>query len=173
MLERLQPIRAWWCVCVCPITQVCISVCDVRVLVATLSRSEGVESNEKQKTFFLFFFCKMARQKAGTRPRPQRRKQRHRPGTIALREIRKYQKNTSLLIRKIPFQRLVREIQFCYNHCAMRWESAALLAMQEAAESYLVHLMEDAQICAIHARRVTVMVKDIHLARRIRGYARM
>lgn len=93
---------------------------------------------------------------------------RFRPGTVALREIRKYQKSTELLIRKLPFQRLVREIAQDYK-CDLRFQSTALLALQEAAEAYMVGLMEDTQLCAIHAKRITIMPKDMQLARRIRG----
>ena len=93
---------------------------------------------------------------------------RYRPGTVALREIRKYQKSTSLLIRKLPFQRLVREIAGTYKS-DLRFQSSAVLALQEASESYLVGLFEDTNLCAIHAKRVTIMPKDIQLARRIRG----
>uniref|UniRef100_A0A0D9YRW1 Histone H3 n=1 Tax=Oryza glumipatula TaxID=40148 RepID=A0A0D9YRW1_9ORYZ len=93
---------------------------------------------------------------------------RYRPGTVALREIRKYQKNTELLIRKLPFQRLVREIAQLFKH-DMRFQSHAVLALQEAAEAYLVGLFEDTNLCAIHSKRVTVMSKDVQLARRIRG----
>ena len=93
---------------------------------------------------------------------------RYRPGTVALREIRKYQKSTELLIRKMPFQRLVREI--AQDHKTdLRFQSAALGALQEAAEAYLVALFEDTNLCAIHAKRVTIMPKDMQLARRIRG----
>ncbi|KAK1375231.1 Histone domain-containing protein [Heracleum sosnowskyi] len=91
-----------------------------------------------------------------------------RPGTVALREIRKYQKSTELLIRKLPFQRLVREIAQDFK-TDMRFQSHAVLALQEAAEAYLVGLFEDTNLCAIHAKRVTIMSKDIQLARRIRG----
>jgi len=93
---------------------------------------------------------------------------RYRPGTVALREIRKYQKSTELLIRKLPFQRLVREIAQDYK-TDLRFQSSAVLALQEAAEAYLVGLFEDTNLCAIHAKRVTIMPKDIQLARRIRG----
>ena len=93
---------------------------------------------------------------------------RYRPGTVALREIRKYQKSTELLIRKLPFQRLVREIAQDFK-TDLRFQSTAILALQEAAESYLVGLFEDTNLCAIHAKRVTIMPKDIQLARRIRG----
>jgi len=93
---------------------------------------------------------------------------RYRPGTVALREIRRYQKSTELLIRKLPFQRLVREIAQDYK-TDLRFQSLAVLALQEAAEAYLVGLFEDTNLCAIHAKRVTIMPKDIQLARRIRG----
>jgi histone H3 len=88
--------------------------------------------------------------------------------TQALREIRKYQKSTELLIRKLPFQRLVREIAQDFK-TDLRFQSSAVLALQEAAEAYLVGLFEDTNLCAIHAKRVTIMPKDIQLARRIRG----
>ena len=98
---------------------------------------------------------------------------RYRPGTVALREIRRYQKSTELLIRKAPFQRLVREVlQDLEREMGlkdMRLQSTAVLALQEATEAYLVGLFEDAHLCAIHAKRVTLMPKDINLARRIRG----
>ncbi|VCX39174.1 unnamed protein product [Gulo gulo] len=91
-----------------------------------------------------------------------------RPGTVALREIRRYQKSTELLIRKLPFQRLVREIAQDFK-TDLRFQSAAIGALQEASEAYLVGLFEDTNLCAIHAKRVTIMPKDIQLARRIRG----
>lgn len=87
---------------------------------------------------------------------------------VALREIRRYQKSTELLIRKLPFQRLVREIAQDFK-TDLRFQSAAIGALQEAAEAYLVGLFEDTNLCAIHAKRVTIMPKDIQLARRIRG----
>lgn len=93
---------------------------------------------------------------------------RYRPGTVALREIRRYQKSTELLIRKLPFQRLVREIAQ-EAKADLRFQSTAIAALQEAAEAYLVSLFEDVNLCAIHAKRVTIMVRDIQLARRIRG----
>ena len=93
---------------------------------------------------------------------------RYRPGTVALREIRKYQKSTELLIKKLPFQRLVREIAQDFK-IDLKFQSTAILALQEASEAYLVGLFEDTNLCAIHAGRVTIMPKDIQLARRIRG----
>jgi histone H3 len=97
-----------------------------------------------------------------------KRPQRYRPGTVALREIRQYQKGTELLIRKLPFQRFVREIAQAYKP-DLRFQSHAVLALQEAAEAYLVGLFEDTNLAAIHAKRVTIMAKDMGLARRIRG----
>ena len=93
---------------------------------------------------------------------------RYKPGTVALREIRRYQKSTELLIRKLPFQRLVREIAQDFK-TDLRFQSSAVAALQEASEAYLVGLFEDTNLCAIHAKRVTIMPKDIQLARRIRG----
>ena len=97
-----------------------------------------------------------------------KRPRRYRPGTLALREIRKFQKSTDLLIRKLPFQRLVREIATNYKS-GLRFQIQAVLALQEASEAYLVKLFEDTNLCAIHAKRVTIMAKDLTLARRIRG----
>jgi histone H3 len=93
---------------------------------------------------------------------------RYRPGTVALREIRKYQKSIDLLIRKAPFQRLIKEVAQEF-HADLRFQSLAIQAMQEAAEAYLVGLFEDTNLCAIHAKRVTITTKDMSLARRIRG----
>ncbi len=93
---------------------------------------------------------------------------RYRPGTVALREIRHFQKTTELLIRKLPFQRLVREIAHDFKN-DLRFQSTAILALQEAAEAYLVSLFEDTNLLAIHAKRVTIFAKDMMLARRIRG----
>lgn len=93
---------------------------------------------------------------------------RFRPGTVALREIRKYQKSTDLLIRKLPFQRVVREIAQDYKS-DLRFSANAISALQEATEAKIVSSMEDTQLCAIHAKRVTIMPKDITLASRING----
>ena len=96
------------------------------------------------------------------------KKRRLRPGTAALRDIRRYQRSTDLLIRKAPFKKVVGDILQKVKPGA-RAQSTAVLALQEASEMYLVGLFEDANLCAIHAKRVTLMVKDIQLARRIRG----
>ena len=92
----------------------------------------------------------------------------YRPGTVALREIRRYQKLTELLIRKLLFACLVREIaQGCKTN--LRFQKEAIAALQEASEAYLVGLFKDTNLCAIHAKCVAIMPKDIQLARRIRG----
>ena len=99
-------------------------------------------------------------------------KRKLRPGTRALKEIRKYQKSSDLLIPSLPFSRLIREVAQSVLGSSMpdiRFQSSAILALQEASEAYLVTLFEDTVLCAIHARRVTIMPRDMQLARRIRG----
>ena len=93
---------------------------------------------------------------------------RYRAGPVALQDIRHFQKTSVLLIRKLPFQRLVSEIAQDFK-TDLRFQSAAILCLQEAAEAYLVRLFDDANLCAIHAKHVTILPKDIQLARRIRG----
>lgn len=93
---------------------------------------------------------------------------RYRPGTVALREIRRYQKSTDLLIRRAPFQRLVREISSEFKG-DLRFQTSAILAIQTAAEEFLTDLFGDTNLCAIHAKRVTIFPKDMQLARRLRG----
>jgi len=94
---------------------------------------------------------------------------RYRPGTLALKEIRKYQSTTHLLTRKRPFSMLVREITCALSVKTFRWQLSAMDALQEAMESYMVALFEDTNLAAIHAKRVTVMPRDLRLVRRIRG----
>ena len=110
--------------------------------------------------------------KAGQRNLPStsgiKRPHRYRLSTVALREIRRYQKSTELLIRKLPFARLVREVAQDFK-TDLRFQQEAIAALQEASEAYLVGLFEDTNLCAIHAKRVTIMPKDIQLAHRIRG----
>ena len=86
----------------------------------------------------------------------------------ALKEIQKYQKGADLLIRRLPFQRLVWEIVQKRRE-GLRLQSTAILALQEAGEAFLVGLLEQANICAIHVKQVIIMPKDIQLAWRIRG----
>lgn len=96
---------------------------------------------------------------------------RYRPSDLALYEIRKYQQSTDLLISKIPFARLVKEVtdNFILENQHLQWHSMAILALQEASEAYLVGLLEHANLLALHAKRITLMKKDVQLARRIRG----
>ena len=111
-----------------------------------------------------------AQQNLGNPPKTGglKRPMRYRPGTVALREIRRYQKTAELLIRKLPFNRLVREVTQDFK-TDLRFQAQAIMALQEAAEAYLVRLFDDTNLCAIHAKRVTIMPKDMQLARRIRG----
>ncbi len=90
------------------------------------------------------------------------------PGTVALCEIRKYQKSTELLIRKAPFKRLVHKIAIHFKS-DLRMQSTAILALQEALEAYLIRLFEDTNLCAMHGKRVTITPKDMQLAQRIQG----
>jgi histone H3 len=90
------------------------------------------------------------------------------PGTVALREIRKFQKGTNLLIQKAPFQRLVREVATSHKQ-DLRFQSSAILAIQEATESFVISVLADTNLCAIHTRRVTIQPKDLQLALRLRG----
>eukprot|EP00672_Neobodo_designis_P018130 CAMPEP_0174853992 /NCGR_PEP_ID=MMETSP1114-20130205/29677_1 /TAXON_ID=312471 /ORGANISM="Neobodo designis, Strain CCAP 1951/1" /LENGTH=152 /DNA_ID=CAMNT_0016088663 /DNA_START=86 /DNA_END=544 /DNA_ORIENTATION=- len=94
---------------------------------------------------------------------------RWRPGTVALREVRKLQKSTDSLIAKAPFRRLVREVAEEKFKAGLRFASTALDAIQEASEAYMVQLLEDTNLCALHANRVTAMPRDLHLAKRLRG----
>jgi histone H3 len=94
--------------------------------------------------------------------------QRFRPGTVALREIRKFQISSQLMIRRLPFQRLVRDIAKDFS-AKLRFQGSAMEALQQASESFLVGLFADANFCAMHAKRTTIFVKDLQLARRIRG----
>lgn len=137
----------------------------------TARKSMGAKAPRKH-----LLATKAARKSAPSAAGGVKKAHRFRPGTVALREIRKFQKSTELLIRKAPFQRLVREIaqqagsgSFGGPGTDIRFQSVALSALQEAAEAYLVGLFEDTNLCAIHARRVTVMPKDMQLARRLRG----
>ncbi|VDM44200.1 unnamed protein product [Toxocara canis] len=99
------------------------------------------------------------------------KKRRFKPGQRALQQIRKLQRTTELLMPRAPFMRLVREIarQVAPNHNDLRFQSAAISALQEATEAYLTMLFEDCNLAAIHAKRVTIFPKDMQIVRRIRG----
>eukprot|EP00051_Salpingoeca_urceolata_P032392 m.15498 g.15498 ORF g.15498 m.15498 type:complete len:138 (+) comp5031_c1_seq1:190-603(+) len=128
----------------------------------TARKSTGGKGVRKQLA------TKAARKSAPSTMTGVKRKKRTQPGKAALKEIRLFQNSTHLLLRKLPFQRLCREISQCLVS-DIRFRPSALEALQEASEAYIVGIMEDANLCAIHARRVTIMPKDIQLARRIRG----
>ncbi|KAM9354462.1 uncharacterized protein KZ484_012617 [Pholidichthys leucotaenia] len=113
--------------------------------------------------------AKKAAPKKAAKAKAKKAAPKKKPGTVALREIRRYQKSTGLLIHKLPFQSLVREIAQDFK-TDLRFQSSAVMALQEASEAYLVGLFEDTDLCAIYAKRVTTIIpKDIQLARRIRG----
>lgn len=101
----------------------------------------------------------------------EKQQRKYRPGAKALQEIRHFQKTTRLLLPKLPFARLVKEValKVCSHDLTLRFQVLALKCLQEAAEAFLVQLFEDTVLCAIHAKRVTIMAKDMRLARRIRG----
>jgi len=136
-----------------------------------IPRSKSISASSKSETVKRKQRSTTASETAGATEKAARKPHRFKPGTVALREIRKYQKSTELLIRKLPFQRLVRERmqQLAHSNIDFRYQANAMAALQEAAEAYLVSLFEDTNLCAIHARRVTVYPKDMVLARRIRG----
>lgn len=127
----------------------------------TARKSTGGKAPQKQLA------TKVARKSAPTTG-GVKKPHRYRPGTVGLPEICKYQKSIELLIRKLPFQRLVHVIAQDFK-TDLLFQSRMVLALQEAAETYLVGLFEDTNPCAIHAKYVTIMPKDIKLARRIRG----
>ncbi|KAL0560289.1 hypothetical protein IC582_000689 [Cucumis melo] len=110
--------------------------------------------------------------KAQSPPSRTKKKIRFRPGTVALREIRNLQKSWNLLIPASCFIRAVKEVSNQLAPQITRWQAEALVALQEAAEDFLVHLFEDTMLCAIHAKRVTIMKKDFELARRLGGKGR-
>jgi histone H3 len=91
------------------------------------------------------------------------------PGLVALREIQKFQKNTDLLLKKNPFQHLVREIALKFGKSDLRMQSTAVLALQEAAEYFMVDVFSDTNLCAMHGKCVTIMKKDMVLACCIQG----
>ncbi|XP_068635121.1 uncharacterized protein [Aristolochia californica] len=140
-----------------------------RALLAQLStpRSSGTNSQEASSSAT----ARKATPRSGRAHAPAgaSKPRRFKPGTVALREIRKYQKSIDLLVPHAPFVRIVREISFSISQIVTRWTAEALLALQEAAEAHLVHLFEDSMLSAIHAKRVTLMRKDFELARRIGG----
>ena len=133
---------------------------------AWLRRHKPLPGRAKQPRSQLW--AKSLQKKGTAQPAGGKKPRRYRPGTVALREIHRYQKSMELLIRRLPFQRLVRKIAQDYRS-RLNFASGAILALQEAAEAYLVGLFEDTNLCVIHAKCITIMPKDIQLARRILG----
>jgi histone H3 len=113
--------------------------------------------------------AKHGKKDATTAQAGMKKSRRYRPGTVALREIRRLQTTTTPLLRRAPFRRLVREVSEQYQNRAVRFQLTAIEAIQEAAEAYVISVLEDTNICALHANRVTAMPKDLQLARRLRG----
>ncbi|CAL2052542.1 unnamed protein product [Caenorhabditis brenneri] len=97
------------------------------------------------------------------------KKQRFRPGATALRDIRQYEQSTEPIIRKMPFRRIIQEIAHTNFNTMIKYQALAVDLLRQAAEEYITSLFEDANLCAHHAKRVTVMPKDLQLASRIRG----
>lgn len=128
----------------------------------TARKSTGGKAPRKQLT------AKAARKSTAIPSNMGVKKPRFKTGTVALRDVRHYQKSVELLIRKLPFQRYVKSTVYAQK-ADMRFQGAAMAALHEAFEAYLVSLFEDAQLCAVHANRVTVMAKDINLVVKLRG----
>lgn len=127
-----------------------------------MARTKASVRNHDQKQIFASKHAKYAKPIV-----PTRKPYRFRPGTKALQEIRKLQDSTNLVIPKAAFSRLVKGIAQSMNP-EIRIGACALQAIQEAAESYMISVFEDTQLCAIHAKRVTAMEQDMKLTMRIR-----
>ena len=134
----------------------------------TRQKSAPIRNNGKAPKKTTKLAVKVHKQHAAKHGGGIKKPHRYRPGTVALREIRRYQKSTELLIPKIAFQRFMRHVAEGVK-TNLRFQGSAVLALQQVAEDFLAGLFEDANFCAIHAKRVTVMVKDLQLACRIRG----
>ena len=134
---------------------------------AWLRRHQPLPGRAKQPRSQLW--AKTSQKKGTAQPAEGKKKPcRYRPGTVTLQEIRRYQKSMKLLIRRLSLERLVREISQDYK-ARLNFASGAILALQEAVEAYLAGLFKDTNLCAIHANCITIMPKDIQLARHIRG----
>jgi histone H3 len=129
----------------------------------TLKHNKGAKSPRIGKSI-----PQKGRKNAPTTGGGEKKPHRFRPGTVALREIRKYQKSTELLIRKLPFQRLVREIAQDFN-TNLRFQAESIMALQDATEAQMVNDIENSNLMAIHAKRVTLMPKDIQLLVRVKS----
>ena len=101
-------------------------------------------------------------------PPDKQKKLKWKSGTRSLREIQFYQKSTALLLRCLLFLRLIGEVTQDFK-TDLHFTAEAAYTLQCASKDYLVQLFEDSNLCTIHAKRVTIMLKDIQLARRIWG----
>ena len=135
---------------------------------APVVKDKRLTALEKEMAHKLKYGSKKAKKSCGPQASGVKVPFKFRPGTVALRDIRKYQKCTELLLRKLPFQRLVREIAQSSKD-GLRFQASAVLAMQEATEAHMVNLFADTCLCAIHGSRVTVQPRDLRLALRLRG----
>merc|ERR1719277_1580860 len=129
--------------------------------------SKGTKGTKKDKSKSKSASSSAAACSSGAREAAPSAARGSRPGGKPLREVHDYHGNMELLFQKIPFQRLVRDL--CMRLGPFRFEVQALLALQEAAEMFLVGLFEDAALCALHGRRVTIFPRDLQLSRRIRS----
>lgn len=134
----------------------------------TARKSTGGKAPRKQLAQKAAMYANATKKKTLLASGETKKPHRWRPGVCALREIRRYQKTTDLLIRKLPFQRLVREIAQNFQ-ADLRFQSDAILALQESSEAYLTRLFEDAYMCSLHSKHLTLRVQDLRLARRLRG----
>ncbi|CAI4233305.1 unnamed protein product [Auanema sp. JU1783] len=140
-----------------------------------LNRQQRLDALERASTISTVSHNRRAsvkKMKQGYFHRKSHSRPSYRPGVKALQEIRKYQKTTNMLIQKLPFQRLVREIaiEMDARSCGYRFTSEALAALQEATEAFLVQVFTDGYLCAVHAKRVTLQPKDIQLVRRLQRW---
>ncbi|CAI4034712.1 hypothetical protein SMKI_11G1610 [Saccharomyces mikatae IFO 1815] len=130
-----------------------------------------VSTSARTHSYALDRYVRQKRREKQRKQGLKRIEKKYSPSELALYEIRKYQRSTDLLISKIPFARLVKEVtdEFTTKDQDLRWQSMAIMALQEASEAYLVGLLEHTNLLALHAKRITIMKKDMQLARRIRG----
>lgn len=134
-----------------------------------MARTKQIPMRAGQRTAYTALARKVRKSFRAPETGGVKKPHRYRPGTVALREIRRYQRSTDLLISKLPFQRLVRGIlRNTYSQVGFRIQASALLALQESTEAYIIHLYEDTQLCALHAKRVTITQRDMLLAQRLR-----
>ncbi len=116
-----------------------------------------------------FHLATKAARLAGQKVIAVRKPHRWCPGTVEAKEIRKLQKTTDLLVRKAPFQHLVQEVALKFGKSDLQMQSKAVLALQEAAEYFMVDVVSNTNLCVLHGKRVTIMVKDLVLACCIQG----